>query len=97
MSEQAVTDVVYRCGKCPTHHDWDVMQVIFGSNGRIVNHFVIALAADGSILRNTDVVPDTWEIISDENDKRFYQSQFTSRDKRKADEASNAKTTAAAM
>jgi hypothetical protein len=88
MSKPTITDVVYKRGKHPTHHDWDVMQVLFRSNGRIDNHFVISLTPDGTILRRTDADPDTWETITDENDRQFYQSQFANRDKRIADEAS---------
>jgi hypothetical protein len=96
MSEPPVTHVTYKSG---THHiepSWDVMQVIYQSTDannkkRIETSFVVARALDGTIRRRTDIVLERWEIITDPEELRFYQSVFDDRDKaRLRDEAAKA-------
>ena len=86
MSEPTITDVTYRSGTHPTEQSWDVLQVIYQSADasgakRIVNSFVAARAGDGTILCRTDAVLDRWEIITDEDKLRFFQSVFDDRDR----------------
>jgi hypothetical protein len=63
------------------------MQVIFQSTDsatgatRTIDHFLIARDADGNILRFRDALPETWEIITDESELRYFRTQFDNRDR----------------
>jgi hypothetical protein len=91
MSEPKITEVVYRSG---THlsQSWDVIQVVYRYDDpdtgakRPADSFTIARAADGAILRKTDIVLDRWEIITDEEDLRFYRRHFDERDRLAAEQ-----------
>ncbi|MFY9803423.1 MAG: hypothetical protein WAK78_11280 [Candidatus Acidiferrales bacterium] len=78
--EQRPITVTYRSGTHPTQ-GWDAMQVIYSQDGRIVNHFLIARDAAGTIVRKTDIVLDRWEIITDADDLRDFQKCFDDRDR----------------
>jgi hypothetical protein len=69
------------------------MQVVYQQeeNGskRIVNSFVIARDAAGTIVRKTDIVLDRWEIVSDEDLLRGFQRCFDHRDTLAIDKATN--------
>lgn len=60
------------------------MQAIYqsqdGNTKRIINSFIIARAPDGTIRRKTDVLLDTWEVITDEKDLQTLRSVFDNRD-----------------
>lgn len=87
MAEPAISTVVYKSATHPTE-GWDVMQVIGKfENGHVANAYVIARAADGTILRKTDVVLDWWEIVADEEDLRWYRFRFHERDRLAAETA----------
>ena len=87
------TTVTYRSGTHATQ-GWDVMQVVYQQeeNGvnRIVNSFVIARDAVGTIVRKTDIVLERWEIVSDEDMLRGFQKCFDDRDKLAIEQAANA-------
>ena len=69
---------------------WDVMQVRSWEEDPITktkfdfNSFVVARDSNGDILRKTDIVYDRWEVITDEADRRGFQSLFEDRDRRLA-------------
>ena len=79
-SEQHPITVTYKSGTHPTR-GWDAMQVIYSQNSRILNHFLIARDAAGTIVRKTDIVLDRWEIITDADDLRDFQKCFDDRDR----------------
>ena len=87
-----VTKVKYRSG---SHHDlgieWDAMQVAFCGEvegvERIVDSFVIARKADGTIIRKVDLLFPLWEIVSDEADLQESQKHFMGRDRLAAEGA----------
>jgi len=79
-SEQHPITVSYKSGIHPTQ-GWDAMQVIYSQEGRILNHFLIARDAAGTIFRKTDIVLDRWEIINDADDLRNFQKCFSDRDR----------------
>jgi hypothetical protein len=96
MSQEKVTGVTYKSGTHPTQ-SWDVMQVILHTEDaagtkRIGQSFVIARDANESILRRTDVLLDQWEIITDEDDLRYFRSHFDRRDKSRVEESAKAAT-----
>lgn len=78
-SEQHPITVTYKSGT-PTQ-GWDAMQVIYSQEDRILNHFLIARDAVGTIVRKTDIVLDRWEIIKDADDLRGFQKCFDDRDR----------------
>jgi len=86
MDKEIIRDVVYKSGTHPTEPTWDVMQVLYESKdansraGFQRGSFVIARTPDGTILRRTDVLLERWEIITNKDDLRFFQSQFETRD-----------------
>lgn len=81
-----ITRVKYRSG---SHHDlgveWDAMQVVFCGEveevERIVDSFLIARRADGTVIRKVDLFSPRWEIVSDEADLQEFQKHFTDRDR----------------
>ncbi len=79
-SEQHPITVTYKSGTHPTK-GWDTTQVIYSQQGRILNSFVIARDAAGTIVRKTDIVLDRWEIVKDPDDLRGFQKCFDDRDK----------------
>jgi hypothetical protein len=89
MSEP--TSVIYRSGAHPTEN-WEVMQVIYQHEDatgakRFGNSLVIARAADGAVLRKTDIVLERWEIVTNEEDLRFFKWHFDERDRLAAEQA----------
>ena|ERR1700677_1501473 len=60
---------------------WDMLQVIYSQEGRVLDHFVIARDAAGTIVRKTDVFLERWEIITDADDMRGFQRCFDERDR----------------
>ena len=79
-SEQNPITVTYKSGTHPTQ-GWDTMQVIYSQEGRILNHFLIARDAAGTIVRKTDIVLDRWEIVIDADDLRDFRKCFDDRDR----------------
>jgi hypothetical protein len=79
-SEQRPITVTYKSGTHPTQ-GWDAMQVIYFQDGRILNHFLIARDAAGTIVRKTDIALERWEIITDPDNLRGFQKCFDDRDK----------------
>jgi hypothetical protein len=96
MDKDIVTDVIYKSGTHPTEPTWDVMQVIHksknaNSGARLQGgSFVIARTPDGTILRRTDVLLERWETITNDDDRRFFQSFFETRDKLAREQAAEA-------
>jgi hypothetical protein len=84
-SEQHPITVTYKSGIHPTK-GWDTMQVVYSQKGRILNHFLIARDAAGTIVRKTDIVLERWEIITDANDLRDFQKCFDDRDRLKLEQ-----------
>ena len=80
MSELHPITTNYKSFVHPTQ-GWDAMQVIYSQEGRILNHFVIARDAAGTIVRKTDVFLERWEIITDADDLRGFQKCFDERDR----------------
>jgi hypothetical protein len=78
-SEHPPITTTYKSYIHPTQ-GWDAMQVVYSQEGRILNHFVIARDAVGTIVRKTDVFLERWEIITDANDLRGFQKCFNDRD-----------------
>jgi len=92
MTESKVKEITYKTAKHPTQPDWDVLQVVYKyadpqAAGRVADSVTIARIGDGTILRKTDFVLERWEIITDEGDLRFLQSQFNRRDELIEEEA----------
>jgi hypothetical protein len=79
-SEQHPIAVTYKSGTHPTQ-GWDTMQVVYSQGSRILNHFLIARDAVGTIVRKTDIVLDRWEIVNDADDLRDFQKCFDDRDR----------------
>ena len=79
-SDKHPITVTYKSGTHPTR-GWDAMQVIYSQNSRILNHFLIARDAAGTIVRKTDIALDRWEIITDADDLRDFQKCFDDRDR----------------
>ena len=69
---------------------WDVMQVIYKSEGRVANHFLIARDARGTIMRKTDLIFERWEAVSDVKLLRAFQECFNARDKLVAEKTATA-------
>jgi hypothetical protein len=96
MDKEIITDVVYKSGTHPTEPTWDVMQVIHKSKdahtgtGFEGGSFVISRSPDGTIRRKTDVLFEIWEIVTNEDDLRFFQSQFDTRDRLAVEQAAEA-------
>jgi hypothetical protein len=57
------------------------MQVVYSQEGQILNSFVIARDAAGTIVRKTDVFLERWEIITDADDLRGLQRCLVERDR----------------
>ena len=86
MSKTTNTTITYKSGPHPTEQ-WEWLQVIYQHEEPATgakqtgDSFVIARAPDGSILRKTDIVLERWELITDEDDLRFFRSHFRDNDK----------------
>ena len=78
--EQHPIIVTYKSGTHPTQ-GWDTMRVIYSQGGRVLNSFIIARDAAGTIVRKTDIVLDRWEIINNPDDLRDFRKCFDDRDK----------------
>jgi hypothetical protein len=69
--------IIYKSGTSPAlGTGWDVMLVHTGQGS-------VALGRDatGKIMRKTDSVPETWEIVIDEESLRVCREYFDHRDK----------------
>ena len=88
--KQSPTTIEYRSGTSEgLGAGWDVIHVIRRSKER-ADSAVIARDASGTIMRKTDSVPETWEIISDEETLRVCRERFDHRDRLAAEEAAGA-------
>jgi|SRR5579872_843884 len=61
---------------------WDVM-LVQSSKGSVV----LARDANGTIMRKTDSVPDTWEVVRDEETLRVCRKCFDDLDKSREEKA----------
>jgi hypothetical protein len=80
MSDQEPTTVVFQSISHPTEN-WDVMRVIYKSEDRIMNSFIIAKAPDRTIRRKTDLIEERWAIVTDEGDLKGFRALFDERDR----------------
>ncbi len=69
---------------------WDVLHVVYKSDGRVTDHFLIARDARGAIMRKTDLVFERWEVVSDEETLRAFQKRFDDRDRLSTEKAASA-------
>jgi len=87
-----ITRVKYLSG---SHNDlgveWDAMQVVLCGEvegvERIVESFVIARRADGTIICKVDLVFPRWEVVSDEADLTEFRKHFADKDRLAAEDA----------
>ncbi len=77
MKKPEESTIIYKSGTSPAlGTGWDVMLVQSGQGS-------VALGRDatGKIMRKTDGVPETWEMVIDEESLRVCRGYFDHRDK----------------
>jgi hypothetical protein len=78
MNKPKDEPIIYKSGTSPgLGAGWEVLQVVQRNKGAVT----LARNADGKIMRKTDSVPETWEVIRDEEMLRFSRQCFDDRDK----------------
>lgn len=78
--------IIYKSAMSPAlGAGWDVLLVSQSNRGSIA----LARHADGTIMRKTDSVPETWEVISDEEMLRLARQSFDNRDKAREEKATS--------
>lgn len=92
MSETTSTNISFLSFSHATHKDWDCFQLVqqykdaAGSATRPPDLLTFARRPDGTILRRTDIGPEVWEIVTDEEQLRFAREKFDTRDRLAAEQ-----------
>jgi hypothetical protein len=75
--------IIYKSGTSPAlGAGWDVMLVQTGKGS-----VALARDANGEIMRKADSVPETWEVVRDEETLRVCRKYFDHRDKMREEQA----------
>jgi hypothetical protein len=92
MSETTSTNIAYLSFSHATEKNWDCFQLVqqykdtAGNVTRPADYLTLARRPDGTILRRTNIAPEVWEIITDEEQLKFAKEKFDTRDRLAAEQ-----------